>query len=72
MSEKQVDDLTFEEALQELAAIVEKLESEELTLEASLLLFERGQKLSTRCQKELEAATLRVEQLTADGEIAEL
>jgi exodeoxyribonuclease VII small subunit len=44
----------------------------DLTLEESLALFERGQKLADYCNKQLEQASLRVEQLTADGEIVQL
>jgi len=64
--------LSFEEALTELEAIVAKLEAGELTLEESLALFERGQKLAALCNRQLDEATLRVEQLTADGEIVEI
>ncbi len=64
--------LSFEEALTELDEIVTKLEAGDLTLEESLALFERGQKLATRCNKQLDEASLRVEQLSEDGEIVEL
>ena len=64
------DDLTglsFEEALVELEQTVAQLESGNLTLEASLLLFERGQLLAAHCGRLLDEAQLRVEQLTDDG-----
>ena len=64
--------LSFEEALAELEKIVGQLESGDLTLEASLDLFEQGQRLAQQCNLELETAVLRIEQLTEDGEIAEL
>jgi exodeoxyribonuclease VII small subunit len=67
-----LEELTFEQALQELEEIVTKLEAGDLTLEETLSLFERGQKLASRCNLQLDEAHLRVEQLTADGEIAEL
>lgn len=67
-----VIDLTFEAALKELEATVSKLESGDLTLEESLALYERGQQLASHCQVQLERATLRVEQLSTDGEIVEL
>ncbi|KAA3662895.1 MAG: exodeoxyribonuclease VII small subunit [Chloroflexi bacterium] len=67
-----ITELTFEQALVELEEIVTKLEAGELTLEESLALFERGQKLANRCNVQLDKATLRVEQLTTDGEIVEL
>lgn len=65
-------DLTFEAALQELTETVSRLEAGELSLEESLALFERGQQLAAYCQRLLETASLRVEQLTADGEIVEM
>ncbi len=65
-------DLTFETALQELEKIVAQLEAGDLTLEESLSLFEKGQKLADFCNTQLEQATLRVEMLTSDGEMIEL
>ncbi len=66
-----MEDLSFEEALQQLEQTVAQLEAGDLTLEESLALFEQGQKLSAYCQSVLEQAQLRVEVLTADGEIVE-
>lgn len=68
----ELEELAFEAALAELEMIVSRLESEELTLEESLALFERGQQLAAHCDARLDAAVLRVEQLTADGEIVTL
>lgn len=55
----------FEESLQKLERIVQKLEQGELTLEDSVKLFEEGMYLSTACQQELDAAEGRVQQLVA-------
>lgn len=66
-----MEDLSFEEALKELEETVAKLEAGDLTLEESLACFERGQALSKYCQEVLEQAQLKVEVLTADGEIVE-
>ena len=66
------NELTFETALAELEQIVAKLEAGELTLEESLALFERGQQLTDYSNNLLDNASLRVEQLTADGEIADV
>ena len=70
--ETNVAELTFEQAMLELEETVLRLERGELTLEESLALFERGQQLAARCNSQLESAALKVEQLTADGEIVEL
>jgi exodeoxyribonuclease VII small subunit len=69
---EQTPDLTFETALAELEQIVSRLEAGELTLEESLALFERGQQLADYCNNLLDNASLRVEQLTADGEIVDV
>lgn len=66
------EEMDFEQALAELEEIVARLEAGDLTLEESLALFERGQLLAEFCNKQLEAATLRVEQLTEHGEIIEI
>lgn len=71
MNENSID-LSFEEALKELETVVAKLEAGDLTLEESLAFYERGQKLAAFCNQKLDSATLRVEQLTSDGEIITL
>ena len=58
------EDLTFEEALLELEQIVSQLENEQLSLNESLALFERGQILSNHCITILEDAELKVTHLT--------
>ena len=70
--ETEVESLSFEDALHELESIVERLELGELNLEESLALYERGQALAQHCNRQLEAADLRVEQLTEHGEIVEV
>jgi exodeoxyribonuclease VII small subunit len=64
---------TFETAVKELEAIVEKLERGELTLEESLLAFERGTRLLRYCGDTLAAAEERVRVLREreDGALAE-
>lgn len=61
----------FEESLRRLEDIVKQLEQGDLTLEASLKLFEDGIKLSRICSRQLEDAERRVEMLLqgdGDGE----
>jgi exodeoxyribonuclease VII small subunit len=55
-----------------LEETVVQLEVGELPLEESLKLFERGQELAAYCSQLLEEASLKVEQLTADGEIIDI
>jgi exodeoxyribonuclease VII small subunit len=65
-TQKPVEELTYEEALAELEEIVSALEGEQNQLEAEIQLFERGQALASRCGVLLEAAELKVKQVTGD------
>lgn len=60
-----VDELPFEQALEELEVILEKLEGEGLTLDETVNLYKRGRLLAQRCQSMLDTVALRIEQLTA-------
>lgn len=64
---KPVQPVSFERELEELEAVVKKLESGDLPLEESLALFERGVALSDSCRRQLEAAETRVEILVKRG-----
>jgi exodeoxyribonuclease VII small subunit len=65
--DKSVEELTYEEALTELEAIVLTLEDEQNPLEESMKLFERGQALAARCSVLLEAAQLKVQKLAGES-----
>lgn len=66
-TEKDVEELTYEEALAELEQIVAVLEGEQNQLEEAIKLFERGQALAARCGVLLEAAELKVKQVVGDA-----
>ena len=61
------DMFTFEQALQQLEQIVQKLEKGELPLEDSLKLYEDGIRLSRLCHGKLEEAEGRIEVLLKDA-----
>ena len=61
MARKQQETLAFEKSLQELEALVTKMEQGNLSLEESLQHFERGIQLTRTCQKALKAAEQKVE-----------
>ena len=54
----------FEQSLEELEQLVEKMETGELSLEQSLTAYERGVGLYRHCQAALEHAELRVRLLS--------
>ena len=67
MSDKKVSDMSFEEAMAELEAVVGQLERGEVPLEDSIKLYERGAALKTRCQEKLKEAEEKVAAITLDG-----
>ena len=58
----------FEEALEKLSALVEKMENGDLSLEESLKIFEEGIKLSKDCQNALSNAEKKVQALLLEEE----
>lgn len=56
-------DIKFEEAIERLADINEKLESDEISLDESIKLFKEGIELSRICQNKLDEAKLEIEKI---------
>lgn len=63
-------ELSFEDALQRLEQIVQKLESGQAPLEESIALYEEGARLKAHCETRLKTAQLRVEKIVVgpDGQ----
>lgn len=57
----------FEQSLQTLEALVERMESGELTLEKSLEAFEQGIRLTKECQQALREAEQKVQILMSQN-----
>ncbi len=70
MREKQtaVETLSYEDAFTQLEEIVTTLENETLSLEESLLLYERGQSLSKHCAGLLERAELKLQEIQGSNQ----
>nr|WP_255376298.1 exodeoxyribonuclease VII small subunit [Demequina sp. NBRC 110054] len=58
--------MAYEDARDELIAIVARLEAGETTLEESLGLWERGEALAARCQDLLDGARERISEVRGD------
>ncbi|MEV7660889.1 exodeoxyribonuclease VII small subunit [Paenarthrobacter sp. NPDC089316] len=55
-----LDSLSYEEAREQLVAVVSRLEAGGASLEESLALWERGEALAKRCEEWLEGARKRL------------
>lgn len=62
-----VKDLSYEQALAELEAIIASLESGNLQLDETMTLYERGQALTQHCVELLDKAELRVKKLAGES-----
>jgi len=75
-NESQADDdlaaLDFETAIEELEALVDQMEAGDLSLEASLVAYERGVRLTRHCQAALRNAELKIKRLTEDDRLEPL
>jgi len=61
-----IEELSFEGALTALTGLVEQLESGEMSLEDSVAAFEKGVKLSRRCESLLDGAEQRLQILNGN------
>jgi exodeoxyribonuclease VII small subunit len=65
------DGLDYEQARDELAEVVRRLETGGLSLEESLALWERGEALAKVCQRHLAGARRRIDAALAGAETAD-
>jgi exodeoxyribonuclease VII small subunit len=61
--------LSFEDALKRLEAIVHRLESGDASLDESITLYTEGDKLRAQCEARLKDAQMRIEKISlgSDG-----
>jgi len=68
MSEKPIENMSFEDAMRELESVVDALERGDVPLNDSIALYERGAALKKRCEEELKRAEEKVATITLDGD----
>ncbi len=66
----ELQDLSYEQARDELIAVVARLEAGGEPLESALKLWERGELLAQHCQNWLDGAQARLDQVRAQNHIA--
>ncbi len=72
MAQKKPENLSFEQAMDELEQVVNQLEAGDLPLEQALKQFERGISLTRATRQKLDQAEQQVKVLTANTIDAEL
>lgn len=66
MTDKPVNEMSFEEAMAELERVVGQLDRGDVPLEDSIKLYERGAELKARCEVKLKEAEEKVAKITLD------
>lgn len=60
-----MEKMNYEKSIKKLETIVDKLENGNLSLEEMIKLYEEGTSLAASCAKSLDAAQLKITELTA-------
>ena len=63
---KDISEMTFEQAVEQLERIVDHLERGDVPLDKSIDIYERGEALKKHCERLLEAAENRIEKIRLD------
>ena len=68
MDDSEIEQLSFEDALKQLEAIVKSLEGGAEPLDQSIELYQRGDRLKRHCEARLKAAQARIDQISVDAQ----
>lgn len=68
---KMAEDLTIEESLQELDLIVQRLESREISLEDSFVMYQKGMGLLRQCSDKIDTVEKKMLKINEDGGFSE-
>lgn len=63
---KEIENLSYEQARDELQSVVTQLEQQNVSLEASMALWERGEALAKHCEEFLSGARKKLDNAAKD------
>lgn len=69
--EQERDDLSLEEAFEQIEEVISHLETDEITLEQSFLEYNRGMKLLQHCNEKIDRVEKKVLQINENGGLDE-
>ena len=64
MDKLKMEDMSFEDAIQELETIIDKLESGEVPLDETISLYDRGSELKKYCEQKLQTAEEKIQRIS--------
>jgi len=69
MSNNDLENMTFEEAIRELERLVDSLDKGDVSLDEAIAAYDRGSQLKDYCQNKLHEAKMKVETIQSTDNI---
>ena len=63
MSSNKEENITFEQAIEELETIINRLEEGDVPLDQTIELYEKGSELKEFCEKKLQSAEVKIKKI---------
>ena len=67
MSKNKEENITFEQAIEELENIINRLEEGDVPLDETIKLYEKGSELKDFCEKKLQSAEVKIQKINQEA-----
>ena len=72
MSNNKEENITFEQAIEELETIINRLEEGDVPLDQTIELYEKGSELKEFCEKKLQSAEVKIKKINQKTKTKEI
>ena len=72
MSNNKEENKTFEQAIEELESIINRLEEGDVPLDETIKLYEKGAELKDFCEKKLKSAEVKIQKINQNAKTKEI
>jgi exodeoxyribonuclease VII small subunit len=72
MSKNKEENITFEQAIEELETIINRLEEGDVPLDETINLYEKGSELKDFCEKKLQSAEIKIQKINQKTKTKEI
>ena len=72
MSKNREENITFEQAIEELETIINRLEEGDVPLDETINLYEKGSELKDLCEKKLQSAEVKIQKINQKTKTKEI
>ena len=72
MSSNKEENITFEQAIEELETIINRLEEGDVPLDQTIELYEKGSELKKFCEKKLQSAEVKIQKINQKTKTKEI